>query len=152
MGRIRLAEDERKPVPLMAQVSFFHEDKLVDTAPTEPSGYFQLTRLMPGTYVVAVVCRYGQVNFEVEVRAFDKAATPEDLLLDVILLPNVDLRLLEDEVVPEPCSQCGAAAGGCCCEQTHHPWGLLGLAGLAGLAGLCDDGQPVSPFKPDFHH
>ena len=155
VGRVRVARKKGKPTPVMAELVFFDlqaqpTDAPVDISHTTASGYFQMTQLVPGKYMASVVSVFGPVNFEVEVLPFDENATPEEMLLDVILLPNVDLDLLEEMVVEQCCPNCGAAGGGSC-EQGHR-WGLLGLAGLAGLAGIGDGEKPVSPFKPDEHH
>lgn len=155
VGRVRIARKKGKPTPVMAQLTFFDlqaqpTDAPVDISHTTASGYFQMTQLVPGKYMTSVVSVFGPVNFEVEVLPFDESATPEEMLLDVVLLPNVDLDLIEEMVVEQCCPKCGAAGGGCC-EQRHR-WGLLGLAGLAGLAGIGDGENPVSPFKPDEHH
>lgn len=147
VGRVRLSRNPGKPTPVNADIAFFHEGSLVDSTHTNESGYFQLTNLTPGDYTATIVTRGGSTEIGVKVRPFDEDATPEEMLLDLILElePIVVVEVLEEEIAECPIIP---MAGG------HHKHGLLGLAGLAGLAGLGGDGDGdgvATPFKLQHH-
>jgi hypothetical protein len=127
-------------------------------------GNFQAIGLRPGPYSVAAAGRAMAADTRqyvggtgVLVLPYDPTASPEEMLLHIVLMPAEDLSQLLDQqnlLPPEAMMGAGYPMMGGGGGGGEALWGLLGLAGLAGLAASQDGGgrpRPVaSPFQPRF--
>ena len=163
-GRVSALDSKGMLIPVRAGIQFVRDGRTVATVRSDEMGNFQAIGLQPGPYSVAATGRTMTADTRqyiggmgVLVLPYDPTASPDELLLHLILMPAEDLSELvgkgeallpPEAMIPGGFPMMGGGGGG-----EDALWGLLGLAGLAGMAASQGQGRgaapPVaSPFAP----
>jgi hypothetical protein len=167
-GRVSALDASGTLFPVRATIRFVRDGRTVTSVRSDEMGNFQAVGLRPGPY--SVIASNGRMMSgdardyvgatAVLVLPYDPTALPEQLLLNMVLIPMEDLAELISEQLLAPGGlpippgmmpggfpmMCGGGGG----EGLAALLGLAGLAGLAGGQGRGAGARPpvASPFVP----